>query len=127
MPILILFILLLFALTNTMFGKEGDWSDNSPEIQKWYRELMQPDNPNISCCGQADAYWADLFEIEGDKYVAITTDTRDVPNRPTIAPGTKIVIPNHKLKFDKGNPTGHGVIFVSMNLDVYCYVVPAGI
>lgn len=119
--------LLLCVLTNAL-AKDGDWDAiNSLEVNKWYRELMQPDNYNVSCCGEADAYWADDFEVMDGKYVAIITDTRDVPNRPTISPGTKIVVPNHKLKYDKGNPTGHGVIFVSMTLDVYCYVVPGGI
>lgn len=93
---------------------------------------MQPDNPNISCCGESDAYHADSFEIDGDKYVAIITDTRDVPGRPPIKPGTKIVVPNQKLKYDAGNPTGHGVIFVRYDSDeetfsVLCYVVPGGV
>lgn len=126
--------LLNTALAILVFGsvalaKEGDWdSINSPEVNRWYRELMQPDNYNVSCCGEADAYWADSFEVSPDgNYIAIITDTRDVPNRPTIAPGTKIVVPNHKLKFDRGNPTGHGVIFMSVDLDVYCFVVPGGV
>ena len=35
---------------------------------------MQPDNPAVSCCGEADAFEADTFEVEGDHYVAIITD-----------------------------------------------------
>ena len=63
------------------------------------------------------------------KYVAIITDTRDdkQTGRPHIPPGTKVVVPNHKLKYDRGNPTGHGVIFVNTTLDVYCYIVPGGV
>lgn len=126
MPLFIILILIVFICD--VFGKDGDWSDNSPEIQKWYRELMQPPpNFNISCCGEADAYWADLFEVTKDgEYIAIITDPRDVPNRPTINPGTRIVVPNQKLKFDAGNPTGHGVIFLQGE-NIYCYIVPAGI
>lgn len=109
-------------------GKDnGQWEATDATVRAWYRELMQPDNPMVSCCGEADAYHADLFEVSGDKYVAIITDDREISGRPTIATGTKIVVPNHKLKFDRGNPTGHGVIFVSSTLDVYCYVVPSGI
>lgn len=108
------------------------WEANPAEVRKWYRELMQPDNPMVSCCGESDAYWADSFEVKGDQYVAIITDTRDVPGRPTIKPGTKIVVPNHKLKYDQGNPTGHGVIFVKYDEEadaftVYCFVVPGGV
>ena len=29
-------------------------------------------NPAISCCGEADAFEADSFEVHGDQYVAIT-------------------------------------------------------
>lgn len=109
------------------------WELTPPEVRKWFRDLMQPDNPNISCCGEADASYADSFEVSKDgEYVAIITDPRDVPDRPTIRPGTKITVPNNKLKYDKGNPTGHGVIFVKYDEEtesfaVYCYVVPGGV
>jgi len=26
-----------------------------PSIRQWYQALMQPDVPNASCCGEADA------------------------------------------------------------------------
>jgi hypothetical protein len=96
---------------------------------EWYQALMQPDNPAVSCCGEADAYWADSFEVDGDKYVAIITDTRpDIPlRRKHIDVGTKIVVPNHKLKYDQSNPTGHGIIFLSRGDYVYCYVAPGGV
>lgn len=109
-------------------ARENDtWEANPPEVRQWYRSLMQPDNPSISCCGEADAYYADSFEVQGDEYVAIITDDRDIPNRRHIAPGTKIVVPNHKLKYDAGNPTGHGVIFMNTIGTVYCYVMPGGV
>jgi hypothetical protein len=44
----------------------GQWESGDPKIRQWYRELMQPDNPAVSCCGESDAYWADAFEVEGD-------------------------------------------------------------
>src|SRR5215471_6799363 len=49
----------------------GQWEGTDPEIRQWYQALMQPDNPAVSCCGEADAYWADSFEVDGDKYVAM--------------------------------------------------------
>ena len=58
----------------------GQWDAAEPQIREWYQALMQPDNPAVSCCGEADAYWADSFEVEGDKYVAIITDSR--PDEP---------------------------------------------
>jgi hypothetical protein len=50
----------------------------------------------------------------GKTYATITDDRPDEPRlRPHIDIGTEIEIPNNKLKWDKSNPTGHGVAFVS--------------
>jgi hypothetical protein len=107
----------------------GQWESGDSSIREWYQALMQPDNPAASCCGEADAYWADAFEVDGDKYVAIITDPRpDEPlRRRHVDVGTRIVVPNHKLKYDQSNPTGHGIIFLSPGRYVYCYVTPGGV
>lgn len=107
----------------------GQWEATDPQIRQWFQALMQPDNPAVSCCGEADAYWADSFEVDGDRYVAIITDSRpDEPlRRKHVDVGTRIVIPNHKLKYDQSNPTGHGIIFLNRNDYVYCYVAPGGV
>src|SRR5215472_13142792 len=92
----------------------GQWENQSPEVRKWFHNLMQPDLPFMPCCGEADAYWADDFGMDNGRYLAIITDTRpdDALGRPHREPGQRFVIPNEKIKWDKGNPTGHGVIFV---------------
>jgi len=42
---------------------------------------MQPNNPGMSCCGEADTFEAGNFEVEGDQYVAVITDGKGViPN-----------------------------------------------
>jgi hypothetical protein len=83
---------------------------------------MQPDEPMKSCCGEADAFEADIFEVHGDQYIAIITDGKgDIPN------GTRIPVPNHKMKWDQGNPTGHGIIFIGPDSQIYCYVAPGGV
>jgi hypothetical protein len=107
----------------------GQWETVDPVIRQWYQSLMQPDNPAAPCCGEADAYWADIFEVDGDQYIAIITDSRpDEPlHRKHVEPGTRILVPNHKLKHDQSNPTGHGVIFLSRGGHVYCYVAPGGV
>lgn len=99
------------------------------EFSAWYEELMQPDAPSSSCCGKADAYWADEVHVRGGKtYATITDDRDDAPRgRAHIPNGTEIEIPNNKLKWDRSNPTGHGVIFVSRNGVVFCYVQPSGV
>ena len=100
----------------------GQWAGSPAAIRQWFQSLMQPDNPAVSCCGEADAFEADTFEVEGDHYVAIITDGKGVlPN------GTRIPVPNQKMKWDAGNPTGHGVVFIGSQGQLYCYVAPGGV
>ena len=107
----------------------GQWEASDPAISNWYKGLMQPDNPVMSCCGKADAYWADKVEVIGGKVFATITDTRDDKplGRPHVPPGTRVEVPPHKMKWDKGNPTGHVVIFLGPNLSVYCFVMNGGV
>ena len=95
----------------------------------WYQSLMQPDVPKASCCGEADAYWADEVHVrDGKTYATITDDRPDEPRgRPHINVGTEIEIPNNKIKWDRGNPTGHGIVFLSRAGYVFCYVQPGGV
>jgi hypothetical protein len=100
----------------------GQWGNQSAALRQWFQNLMQPDNKLQSCCGEADAYEADSFEVSGDQYVAIITDGKGViPN------GTRISVPNQKMKWDAGNPTGHGILFIGTGGQVYCYVTPGGV
>jgi hypothetical protein len=104
----------------------GQWENSDPTIREWYQSLMMPDIPTASCCGEADAYWADDIHVKGGKTFAMITDDRDDAPlmRPHIDIGTVIEIPPHKLKWDRSNPTGHGVVFLSRGGFVYCYVQP---
>src|SRR5262249_14008813 len=67
----------VFSLSKAPARDLGQWDDVDPLVRKWFRELKQPDNPSLTCCGETDAYWADDYEVNGDQYVAIITDTRD--------------------------------------------------
>jgi hypothetical protein len=100
----------------------GQWGNHPAALRQWFQNLMQPDNQYLSCCGEADAYEADNFEVKGDQYVAIITDGKGViPN------GTRVPVPNQKMKWDAGNPTGHGILFLGTGGQVYCYVTPGGV
>ena len=102
---------------------DGQWASSPTNIRQWFQSLMQPDHPQISCCGEADAFEADTYEVEGDHYVAIITGGKTV-----YPPGTRIPVPNEKMKWDAGNPTGHGIIFLQIGTaKVYCYVAPGGV
>jgi hypothetical protein len=52
----------------------GQWENGDPGLKQWYQALMQPDVPSASCCGEADAYWADEIHVRNGKTYAIVTD-----------------------------------------------------
>ena len=106
----------------------GQWEGADPLTREWFNGLMRPDEPHLRCCGLADAYWADSYEVNGGRYVAIITDARDdMPlGRPHIENGKRFAVPNIKIKWDRGNPTGHGIIFIGIGGDVFCYLPPGG-
>jgi len=101
--------------------------DHNPEHDGWYASLMQADNPTASCCGVADAYWCDQISVKDGKTLCAITDDQDIPGRPKLPWGTKIEIPNNKLKWDRGNPTGHSIVFLSSGGAVYCFVQSGGV
>jgi hypothetical protein len=119
------------ALMSQAFARDlGQWQDQPTGVRQWFQRLMQPDNPYVSCCGEADAYQADSFEVEGDHYIAIITngDGDTIHGKPAIPNGTRIAVPNYKLKYDEGNPTGHGIVFLRVDTrEVYCYIAPGGV
>jgi hypothetical protein len=103
-----------------------------PDESEYFATLMMPDVANVSCCGEADVYWADKTEVGPDgQVIAIITDPR--PNdrtlpdgreihRQPIPIGTKIPVPTSKIrKKPIPNPTGHTIIFLGESGIVYCY------
>jgi hypothetical protein len=117
-------VIVAFALVSlpALARDNGQWGNQPAALRQWFQNLMQPDNKYLSCCGEADAYEADSFEVKGDQYVAIITDGKGViPN------GTRVPVPNQKMKWDSGNPTGHGILFIGVEGQVYCYVTPSGV
>ena len=106
----------------------GQWENTDPAIREWYQSLMQPDIPTLSCCKEADAYWCDSFRYEAGKALCTISDDRDdAPlGRSHVDVGTVVEIPQNKLKWDRGNPTGHSIVFMSQNGFVFCFVQGAG-
>ena len=87
--------------------------------------LHQPDN-TASCCGKADAFWADRVEECGprDPYdcalIAYITDKREIMHRPYMD-GVRLVVPRNKIRKQYSpNPTDHNIIF-AMGSNVYCW------
>jgi hypothetical protein len=98
-----------------------------PEHDAWMGSLMQPDNPTASCCGKTDAYWCDDYYAKDGKAFCRITDDRVVKGRPPVPVGTEIEIPERKLKWDAGNPTGHAIVFLSAGGAVFCFVQSGGV
>ena len=141
-------VLLAFALVAAVPAAArdlGQWKNVDPKIRAWFAALMQPDNPTQSCCGDGDAYWADVVHVETDglggpqRVIAVITDDRDdAPlGRMHEVIGTRYVVPPNKIKWDNGNPTGHIVIFLGSVIlkksvqvkprEVLCYVPNGGV
>lgn len=117
-------LIILLATTSIAWAHDEDHLHD-----EWYQSLMQPDNPRMSCCGLSDAYWADrVFVKDGKTYAVVTDDREDLPlRRPHVPVGTVIEVPDAKLKWDRSNPTGHAIIFLTRERYVYCFVQGTGI
>src|SRR6185312_7090984 len=129
---------LLFGCTLGSISKahardSGQFIDNDDYRSRWFRSLQQPDNPNASCCGEADSYYCDELHVrDGKNYCTISDDRDDAKmDRPHIDNGTEIEIPDNKLmtaeQIHGTNPTGHAVIFMGRYGTVYCYVMNGGV
>jgi len=106
----------------------GQWENSDPVVTEWYRSLMRPDAPESSCCGEADAYFAKTTVKDGKTLAIITDDRPDEPRgRPHRDVGEVFEVPDVKLKWDRSNPTGHDIVFLSRAGYVWCFVQGTGI
>jgi hypothetical protein len=103
----------------------------APDLSEWYRSLMMPDMPNVSCCGAGDAYESRTETDDAGNLIAVIIDTRpDVRKLPDgstivrrhIKPGTRYVIPPSKIrKHPIPNPTDTDIVFIGYGDNVLCY------
>lgn len=118
-------IIALFA-TGAHARNSGQWSLVDPEIRNWYESIKQPDTA-ISCCGEADSYFCDEHADGVQVYCIIDDDRNDEElKRRHIDNGTRIDIPPNKINHDP-NVVGHGVVFLSSNSYVWCFVGIGGV
>src|SRR6476661_2228676 len=94
-------IVILFMLVSlpALARDNGQWGNQPAYLREWFQKLMQPDNPHMSCCGEADAFEADSFEVSGDEYVAIITNGKGV-----IPEGTRIPVPQPETEMGRRQP-----------------------
>ena len=49
-------IFALVTLTLPVTARDtGQWENQPIYLRQWFQKLMQPDNPDMSCYGEADA------------------------------------------------------------------------
>ena len=130
MRIWLAIVLLMAGLSPVMARDNGQWENTDPAVHEWYRTLERPDMPGTGaiCCTEADAYYADEIHVrDGKTYATITDDRPDGPlGRPHVPSGTEFEVPPEKLKWDRGNPTGHNVLFISTSGYTWCFVMGSG-
>lgn len=92
---------------------------------EWFMSLHQPDNPLASCCGPADQFYADRYDVDpATGGFTVKIDGFDEP----------VHVPPEKVNWNDVNPTGRGVIFMSTSWAegartgalVYCFVPGIG-
>lgn len=85
----------------------------------WISGVKQPHSKS-TCCGEADAYIADEWEQgeDGGWVAIITMDYPAVGTVPAVPKGTRFPIPAERMDDEhQGNPTGHGVVFITRTSD----------
>jgi hypothetical protein len=98
---------------------DGQWGGSAPYLRQWFESLTQPDNPMVSCCGEADAVIADIWNTNSDGSInATVTEGRSI-----LLEGSTVLIPRNKIVHRSNNPTGHSIIFYSHTQGVYCFVL----
>ena len=93
---------------------------------EWMMSLHQPDNPIASCCGPADQYYAISYSASAEGFnVIIQKEIIDdiFGNYKSLQ---TISVKEDKVIWDRVNPTGRGVLFMSSNNSVYCFIPGSG-
>jgi hypothetical protein len=92
------------------------------ERSRFFEQLKRPDYYPHSCCGEADAYEADIYQrnADGSYDVEITDGSEktypDGTFRIGLKNGTKVRVPSDQINpttETQFNPTGHAWLFVS--------------
>lgn len=122
-----LLVCVLAAIFSSLPAKArdyGQWEKTSPEVREWYQSLKQP-GTNISCCGEADAYWCGALTTKDGKMFCEIEDERVIPHRPP-RHGEVHEIPQDKI-LDKPNISGHVVVFIGYGNAVLCLALNGGV
>ncbi|HEY5930620.1 MAG TPA: hypothetical protein VIU02_09945 [Burkholderiales bacterium] len=113
-------LLLALALSGT-----SGWAHDTP-FADWMKTLRQPDFPLKSCCGPGDQYFVREYWPSQTSGIAFAATVPGEDGRPDL----QVDIPQQKVIWDRVNPTGRGVVFISESewgRAVLCFVPGAGL
>jgi hypothetical protein len=112
---------LLLASVPALARDDGQWSNQPPEIRKWFESVMQPNN-RASCCGEADAFDVALDgeDTNGNIRAIILNGRGLYPD------GTLILVPHEKLQVKYGNPLDKVILFIGVGGRPICLIPKTG-
>jgi hypothetical protein len=119
-------LILAHAVALALSGTSARGHDSDAPFADWMKTLKQPDLPLSSCCGPGDQYFVREYwpsQRDGVAFEAIVLGRDGLPDFP-------IDVPQQKVIWDRVNPTGRGVVFISESAwdrIVLCFVPGAGL
>ena len=117
---------LMLALAGVLLYAAQAFADGP---STWWRSLYrkEPSGGLVSCCGEGDAVYADVWSTDG-KEIVVTVTGRGPRNLAWAPVGRTYRLKGHYLVDGRGNPTSHAILFVSeFSLEPICFIPGAGI
>ncbi len=100
-------------------------------LSDWFENLNRFEHSigmMVSCCEEYDAVYADQWRVDelGQLFATVTGAG---PRNHWWAPiGREYYISDYKIVWNRGNPTGHSILFVSpLTLQSLCFVFAEGV
>jgi hypothetical protein len=92
------------AISVILLASTGVASAHSPKenFAEWLMVQKRPDVPSMSCCGLGDQFYVDSYQINQDRSAEVVWH------------GEMIHVPAKRIAWDRVNPTGRGVIWMTV-------------
>ena len=127
---IILFLGIFGYLTTGVDARDlGQWEDADPEIRQWYQSLMQPDVPTRHAAARPTPI-GPTKSTSATARPTCSSPTTGRMNRAAVLTSTSERRSRFQTTSSNGTnriPTGHGIVFLSRNGYVFCYVQPGGV
>ncbi len=116
------------AVSPAFARDDGQWANQPPEIQEWFRSVMQPgwegtNSQGRSCCGEADAFDVALAGDGPGGAIMV----KILNGKGLIPDGTLVIVPHDKLQPKYGNPLDSYILFIGSGGQIYCLIPKSGV